>query len=127
MKLISNPHYCGCGKCEACEGSAGDEFIPVEELVSMVVGKANELGYFDSNTLVDNADTLVYEFTRLREAIFSNQSKVVSQAFGKVMLSLVILAEHKGLDIHCCLADAYDQIKARKGKMVNGKFIKESR
>jgi hypothetical protein len=39
---------------------------------------------------------------------------------------LIILAAMRGLTIEQCLASAYNEIKDRKGKMVNGKFVKES-
>ncbi|WP_432355287.1 MazG-like family protein [Sporosarcina sp. A2] len=39
---------------------------------------------------------------------------------------LVVLAEESGTDIEECTAIAWDEIKDRKGKMVNGVFVKEA-
>jgi hypothetical protein len=30
-----------------------------------------------------------------------------------------------GLDVEKCIASAYDEIKDRKGRMINGVFVKE--
>ena len=45
---------------------------------------------------------------------------------GDVIVTLVCVAEQLGLNIEeCCLA-AYDEIKDRKGKMIDGVFVKEA-
>jgi hypothetical protein len=41
------------------------------------------------------------------------------------LVTIILLAKIVGLDSVDCLADAYDEIKDRKGKMVNGLFVKE--
>ena len=38
---------------------------------------------------------------------------------------MTILSMQLGLNIGDCIKDAYDEIKDRKGKMVNGVFVKE--
>ena len=45
-------------------------------------------------------------------------------AIGDVTVTLIIIAEQLGLDFTECLAAAYNEIKDRKGKMVNGIFCK---
>ena len=44
---------------------------------------------------------------------------------GDVMVTLIILAAQNNLSIKCCLAAAYEEIKDRTGKTVNGVFIKD--
>ena len=44
---------------------------------------------------------------------------------GDVLVTLIIVTEQLGLDLKECLAQAYDEIKDRKGKMISGKFVKE--
>lgn len=49
-----------------------------------------------------------------------------STGLGDVIVTLVCVAEQLGLNIEeCCLA-AYDEIKDRKGKMIDGVFVKEA-
>ena len=42
-----------------------------------------------------------------------------------MLVTIILLAKTVGLDSVDCLADAYDEIKERKGKMVDGLFVKE--
>ena len=42
-----------------------------------------------------------------------------------MLVTIILLAETLGLDSTTCLADAYNEIKDRKGKMVDGLFVKE--
>ena len=46
--------------------------------------------------------------------------------FGDILVVLVIMAEQSGISLEECLELAYDKIKDRKGKMVDGVFVKES-
>lgn len=45
--------------------------------------------------------------------------------FGDVLVTLVILAKQLGLDWEECLSMAYEKIKDRKGKTIDGVFVKE--
>lgn len=50
----------------------------------------------------------------------------LADGVGDVLVTLIIVTEQLGLDLKDCLESAYDEIKDRKGKMVNGKFVKEA-
>ena len=50
---------------------------------------------------------------------------MLKDGIGDVIVTLVILAEQQGLSLEECLQAAWDEIKDRKGKTVNGTFIKE--
>jgi len=49
----------------------------------------------------------------------------VADGIGDMLVTIILLGKIVGLDSVDCLADAYDEIKDRKGKMVNGLFVKE--
>lgn len=49
-----------------------------------------------------------------------------SDDIGDILIVLIIIAEQLGLNIEECLAVAYNDIKDRKGQMINGVFVKES-
>ena len=49
----------------------------------------------------------------------------VADGTGDMLVTIILLAKIVGLESVDCLADAYDEIKDRKGKMVNGLFVKE--
>ena len=42
-----------------------------------------------------------------------------------MVVVLTNLAHMHGTDIEVCIAQAYNEIKSRKGKMINGTFVKE--
>jgi NTP pyrophosphatase (non-canonical NTP hydrolase) len=45
---------------------------------------------------------------------------------GDMLVVLINIAERHGYSIEECLAQAYNDIKDRKGKMVNGTFVKDT-
>ena len=48
------------------------------------------------------------------------------EEIGDVVVTLIILSQQLNIDLYDCLDTAYDKIKDRKGKMLNGVFVKES-
>lgn len=45
--------------------------------------------------------------------------------FGDILVVLIIIAKQLDINIEECLSIAYEKIKDRKGRMVNGVFVKE--
>ena len=45
--------------------------------------------------------------------------------FGDILVVCIQIARLRGLDMVECLGLAYDKIKHRKGRMVEGRFVKE--
>lgn len=50
----------------------------------------------------------------------------LKDGIGDTVVTLIILAQQHGWTLEECLQYAYDEIKDRKGKTVNGTFVKES-
>lgn len=46
-------------------------------------------------------------------------------AVGDILVVLTIYCQQKGWSISDCFQMAWDEIKNRKGKMVNGSYVKE--
>ena len=44
---------------------------------------------------------------------------------GDIFVTLIILCEQIGIDPEECLSKAYEKISKRKGRTINGQFIKE--
>lgn len=66
------------------------------------------------------------ELGELAKAINKKDRDQQIDGLGDVIVTLVCVAEQLGLNIEeCCLA-AYDEIKDRKGKMIDGVFVKEA-
>ena len=68
---------------------------------------------------------LVEEVGELSNAMLNRNEAEQIDALGDIQVVLIILAEQLGFDLDTCLECAYDEIKNRKGKTINGTFIKE--
>lgn len=66
------------------------------------------------------------EVNELREAIQNNDKEAISDAIGDSIVTLLLQAEIQKINIADCLQSVYDIISKRKGKMVDGQFVKES-
>ena len=67
----------------------------------------------------------LYEETgELSEAVLKEDKQSAIDGIGDCVVVLTNLSEHLGISIEECIEHAYDQIKDRKGKMVNGTFMK---
>lgn len=65
------------------------------------------------------------EVGELASAIARGKELLVRDSIGDCAVVLTILAEQSGLSIEDCIYAAYDEIKDRKGKMVDGVFVRE--
>ncbi|URG13529.1 DNA-binding protein [Staphylococcus phage CUB-EPI_14] len=64
-------------------------------------------------------------------ALSRGQMDALKDGIGDTVVTLIILAQQHDMTLHDmtlqeCLQFAYDEIKGRKGKTINGTFIKES-
>lgn len=66
------------------------------------------------------------EFGELCQGMAKNKPEQVEDSIGDMYVVMTILSLQLGLDIEDCVMKAYSEIKDRKGKMINGVFIKES-
>ena len=65
------------------------------------------------------------ELGELANGINKNKQDLIIDSIGDVYVVLVILCMQLGLDINDCIKVAYNEIKDRKGEIVNGTFVKE--
>ena len=68
---------------------------------------------------------LLEEAGELATGINKDKRELIIDSIGDVYVVLVILCMQLGLDINDCIKAAYEEIKYRKGKLVNGLFVKE--
>ncbi len=69
---------------------------------------------------------LAEEFGELCEGFNKADNDKVVDSIGDMYVVLTILSMQLDLDIRYCVKLAYNEIKDRKGKMVNGVFVKEA-
>ncbi len=77
----------------------------------------------DGATNKDQFCKLIEEVGELANSI--NKGKPVIDDLGDIIVVLINIMEREGLTMAECLRHSYDEIKDRKGKMINGSFIKE--
>lgn len=81
---------------------------------------------------LDNADPskqmlkLMEEVGELSAAIARNDEWETTDAIGDIFVVLTILSMQLEYSIEHCVDEAYQEIKDRKGKMINGVFVKEA-
>ena len=68
---------------------------------------------------------LYEEAGELSEAVLKEDKQETIDAIGDCVVVLTNLSEHLGVNIEECIEQAYQEIKNRKGKMVNGTFVKD--
>lgn len=66
----------------------------------------------------------VEEHAEIGRAILKNDLPGIIDGIGDTLVTLIILANQHDTDLETCLQVAWDEIKDRKGKTVNGTFIK---
>ena len=65
------------------------------------------------------------ECEELLEAVAENDRLATIDAIGDIVVTLVIQCRMQRVDFIECVESAYDVIKDRKGRMINGKFVKD--
>ena len=68
---------------------------------------------------------LLEEAAELWEAMMAQDKTEIIDAIGDCVVVLTMIAMQERLKIEDCIACAYDTIKNRKGKLVNGVFVKD--
>jgi NTP pyrophosphatase (non-canonical NTP hydrolase) len=65
------------------------------------------------------------ELEELHEAIRCNDLDLARDAIGDIFVTLVMQSNYWNLTMLECVQAAYDEIKDRTGKMVDGQFVKD--
>ena len=87
---------------------------------------ATDKGIYKSGDARTQFVKLMEEAGELAQAILKNDEPEVIDAIGDMVVVLTNLAKLRGHNIEDCISSAYDVIKSRQGKMVNGTFVKQT-
>lgn len=68
---------------------------------------------------------ILEEVNEVGKALVENNREELIDGIGDSVVTLIILAEQNNLDIEECLESAYNVIKNRTGKTINGTFVKD--
>jgi|TARA_R110000803_G_C11810971_1_gene300650 phosphoribosyl-ATP pyrophosphohydrolase len=102
--------------------------INMKKLIESVLLWGAEKGLTGENgtaTASAQMDKLNEEFLELDVAIINDNQREVIDGIGDMTVVLILLAELRGLRFEDCLNAAYEEIKGRTGKMVDGTFVKD--
>ncbi len=124
------------------------ESMKYEELSKLVIEWGESKGILDSSTPLRQLDKTQEELDETRAALkklndFDRQPNLmevlgippenkkdilaeVKDGIGDMLVTIVLLAKMVDLDTTDCLNAAYDVIKGRTGKMVDGQFVKDN-
>lgn len=67
------------------------------------------------------------EVGELAAGVARNDLPLIKDSIGDCAVVLTILAAQNNLTMEECMVAAYEEIKDRKGQMVNGVFVKENK
>lgn len=67
---------------------------------------------------------LYEELGELSEGLAKDRPDDIQDAIGDAYVVLTILSKQLGTEIHSCVQMAYNEIKDRQGKLINGVYIK---
>jgi len=85
---------------------------------------ATDKGIYKSGDSRTQYVKLMEEAGELAQAILKDDEPEVIDAIGDMVVVLTNLAKLRGHNIEDCVTSAYDVIKSRTGRMVNGSFVK---
>jgi NTP pyrophosphatase (non-canonical NTP hydrolase) len=101
------------------------QFNEIIDWQDAIWGWATERNLIDGSTIEGQLGKLAEEMQELRDAIDKRDSKETQDAIGDMVVVLTVICEKLNLSLRRCMSAAYHEIKDRKGKMVDGQFVKE--
>lgn len=113
------PHADGVG-----QRSDREVYVDIESLQAKIVTWHHARNLINGSTDKDQFCKLLQEVGELSESIC--KGKDVADDIGDIIVVLINIAERNELDITDCLIVAWEDIRFRKGRMVDGVFVKET-
>ncbi len=97
-----------------------------QDLEAYVEEWAEEKGILAKATPLAQAHKTMEECLELAEAVRKDDMPEIIDALGDILVTIIIQAKMQGVSLEDCLDSAYQVIAKRKGRMVDGVFIKEA-
>jgi len=96
-----------------------------ENIFECIRDWAKSRGIYDGGDVKTQYIKLSEEFGETGKAILNNDMPEIIDGIGDMVVVLTNLAELAGTSIEECINAAYKEIALRKGKMINGTFVKD--
>lgn len=97
----------------------------MENIEDQIIAWAEERKLTDNGNFKSQMIKLIEETGELAGAIARNDKSEQIDAIGDIQVVLIILCKQLGIDYKQSLQSAYNTIKNRKGKTINGIFVKD--
>ena len=97
-----------------------------EELQEFVIDWGYERNIVSPKNTPKQFMKVTEELGELAEGINKDNQGQIKDSLGDILVTLIILSKDLDVDLLDCLRGAYDVIKDRTGKTINGVFVKES-
>ena len=101
------------------------EVKSLSELVALIQNWAWDRNLIAGSTPNAQMLKLMEEVGELAGGVCKDKADVIKDSIGDVFVVLTIIAAQMGWSIEECVQAAYAEIKDRKGRMVQGVFVKE--
>ena len=99
-------------------------FMELDDLIDNIRHWHNDRNLIEGSTDAKQCGKLEEEFNELKDSINANESPI--DDIGDMIVVLINIAERNNLDLIDCVNHAWNDIKDRKGKMIDGIFVKEA-
>tara|TARA_Y100000768_G_scaffold334562_1_gene275354 strand:+ start:2979 stop:3275 length:297 start_codon:yes stop_codon:yes gene_type:complete len=95
----------------------------MEELTKLIIQWHYDRNLIEGSSDKDQVLKLMQELGELSDSVC--KGKDVKDDLGDMIVVMLNIMERQGISMEECLQKAYDDIKDRKGRMVDGIFVKE--
>ena len=102
------------------------EYNKVPSIFDNIRSWAKERGIYERGDSQTQYVKLMEEAGELAQALLKRDEPEIYDAIGDMIVVLTNLAELEGVKVEDCISDAYSEIANRKGKMINGTFVKQT-
>lgn len=99
----------------------------LEKLEQLIIEWGTERGILPNPDMIAQFNKTMEETQELAQGIVSQNKDEVKDAIGDIIVTLVMQTQAWELTLTECVEQAYNDIKHRKGKMVDGMFVKDSK
>ena len=95
------------------------------KMFSLIRDWADQRGLYERGDAKTQLIKLQEEVGELAKATLEKDQDEIQDAIGDIVVVLTNLAHLNNVNIETCIAQAYNVISKRKGKMINGTFVKD--
>ena len=96
-----------------------------EQLIDRIIQWGEDRNLIKGSTPERQVKKTQEELDELKEAIGEENGEAIIDGIGDDAVTLILIAAQFGFRFEDCIAAAYEEIKDRKGRVIDGIFVKE--